>query len=590
MVANGNNMQLNITNAEYTQNQNNDRIFKFDVKYSLQSQFVYEDRGDGFGQYPTENYIGQLKDVNVYLQFTTLDGTVTNLVSESKNIGNTDSGTWNFQVVDSVDYTALPDNVMRLQVYVWLAANNAPLSQPAGIQKTLINTNTPVADTRPSTNWVQTSFSTDFKYENFDLSGTIFAERTNNFNTNNLNVPLTLFLQAKNANGVTVLLDQYNFTFGNNQQFSKGINNVFVSNDQNITLELYVMDSSGFPYSVPFTKSFSSVDTTAPIAVPDGFHLMPDGSIMADSEMYNFIVESDGKVRMIRLTGTNQDYEIKVMPDNVESYISRGIARLLTEQERAGVIAPEPEPVQTFCVNVYDIRDSGSVYSTPYAAITAEKVQELQLTKLVVSCEADYLPTEKQVQDFYGFVPPAPEIDTSINSTMVSQSVGAFILKDGRIKGEILYIANQSFNSFYYNKSITSIIQIKSKSGVTIAIKSNNLNFTETQRDETIFIDESAGNFKELTIDFFVWDSPLSMVPFTETKQIQIVDETDIPDPDPFDPQPPATTCPNGFHKDFSGKCVPNDPVGEIPRDKLIDTLKGFLFGTVALSLLARKY
>ena len=80
------------------------------------------------------------------------------------------------------------------------------------------------------------------------------------------------------------------------------------------------------------------------------------------------------------------------------------------------------------------------------------------------------------------------------------------------------------------------------------------------------------------------------MVPFTETKQIQIVDETDIPDPDPFDPQPPATTCPNGFHKDFSGKCVPNDPVGEIPRDKLIDTLKGFLFGTVALSLLARKY
>ena len=77
------------------------------------------------------------------------------------------------------------------------------------------------------------------------------------------------------------------------------------------------------------------------------------------------------------------------------------------------------------------------------------------------------------------------------------------------------------------------------------------------------------------------------MLPFSETKQIQVVEE--LPPPDPFDPQPPST-CEIGFHKDFSGKCVPDDPIGELPRDKLIDTLKGFLFGTVALSLLARKY
>lgn len=79
-------------------------------------------------------------------------------------------------------------------------------------------------------------------------------------------------------------------------------------------------------------------------------------------------------------------------------------------------------------------------------------------------------------------------------------------------------------------------------------------------------------------------------VTFSETKQIQIVDETDIDPVDPFDPQPPTTTCPAGYHKDFSGKCVADDPVGEIPKDRLIETLKGFLFGTVALSLLARKY
>ena len=174
-------------------------------------------------------------------------------------------------------------------------------------------------------------------------------------------------------------------------------------------------------------------------------------------------------------------------------------------------------------------------------------------------------------------------VDKSINSMMVSQSIGAFILKDGRVRGEILYIANQSFNPYYYGKNLTSLVQIKSKSGVVLAIKSNNVNFTETQRDERIQIDESSGNFKELIIDFFIWDSPVGMKAFSENKQIQVVEELPVDDPN-FAP------CPSGFHKDFSGKCVADDPVGEVPRDKLIDTLKGFLFGTVALSLLARKY
>ena len=172
----------------------------------------------------------------------------------------------------------------------------------------------------------------------------------------------------------------------------------------------------------------------------------------------------------------------------------------------------------------------------------------------------------------------SPIIDTSINSMMISQSIGAFILKNGRVKGEILYIANQSFNPFYYGKNLASLVQIKSKSGVPIAIKPNVLNFTNTERDERIQIDEAVGNFKELVIDFFVWESLESPVIFSENKQIQVVEES--PDPE----------CQVGYHKDFSGKCVPDDPLPEIPRDKLIDTLKGFLFGTVALSLLARKY
>jgi len=341
-----------------------------------------------------------------------------------------------------------------------------------------------------------------------------------------------------------------------------------------------------------FLNSFNSllqgktiVDTTiiiepTPVVIPDGFHQMPDGSIMADSEMYNFIIESDGLVRMFRI-GSVQYTEIKIQPDSVQSIIDRNIGRLLTAEERSiPYPRPEPEPEPTFCVNVYSIRDSGSVYSTSYPEITAAKVEELQQTQYVVFCNAATVPTEKQVQDFYGFTPVPPQVDTTINSTMISQSVGAFVLKDGRITGEVLYIANQSFNPFYYDKQITSLVQIKSKSGVVIAMKSNNLNFTQFERDERITIDESAGNFKELLIDFFVWDSPTSQIIFSETKQIQVVDETKLS----------TTTCQAGYHKDFSGKCVADDPVGEIPKDRLIETLKGFLFGTVALSLLARKY
>jgi hypothetical protein len=239
--------------------------------------------------------------------------------------------------------------------------------------------------------------------------------------------------------------------------------------------------------------------------------------------------------------------------------------------------------VITYCVNVYTLDSGGNVLSDHYDKINLSSLQNLlSENKYVFYCKDGIIPTEQQVRDFYGYT--ASVADSSINSMMVSQSVGAFILKDGRLKGEILYIANDSFNSFYYGKSITSLVQIKSKSGIPIAVKPNNLNFTNTQRDERIQIDEAVGNFKELIVDFFVWKSTTDLRQFSANKQIEIVEELPPPEEPDFKP------CPIGYHKDFSGKCVPDDPLPEIPRDKLIDTLKGFLFGTVALSLLARKY
>jgi hypothetical protein len=166
--------------------------------------------------------------------------------------------------------------------------------------------------------------------------------------------------------------------------------------------------------------------------------------------------------------------------------------------------------------------------------------------------------------------------DTSRSSNMVSQSIGAFTLKNGKVTGDIIYVAEKSFNPYYYNKLLTSIVQIKDPSGFTITIKPNDLNFTATERDERISINESVGDINAVKIEFMVWKSfQDSTPPFSEKKEIEIIV------PNGLEP------CPIGQHRDFNGNCVLDN---ELPRDKLMDTLKGFLFGTVALSLLARKY
>jgi len=304
------------------------------------------------------------------------------------------------------------------------------------------------------------------------------------------------------------------------------------------------------------------------------------------------VVTLSSEVQAILTKFDNNDYTYPSWFNSNIGYVKDGsitsneFLAALNNLLQAGTIIDEtiiePEPI-TYCVNIYTLDSGGNVLSDHYDKMNLQNLQNLlSENKYVIQCKEGIIPSEQQVRTFYGYT--APVEDSSINSMMVSQSVGAFILKDGRLKGEILYIANTAFNPFYYGKSITSLVQIKSKTGIPIAVKPNNLNFTNTQRDERIQIDEAVGNFKELIVDFFVWKSTTDLRAFTANKQIQVVEELPPPDEPDFKP------CPIGYHKDFSGKCVLDDPLSEIPRDKLIDTLKGFLFGTVALSLLARKY
>ncbi|HEY4681179.1 MAG TPA: fibronectin type III domain-containing protein [Nitrosarchaeum sp.] len=80
--------------------------------------------------------------------------------------------------------------------------------------------------------------------------------------------------------------------------------------------------------------------------------------------------------------------------------------------------------------------------------------------------------------------------DTTVINTMVSQSPGLFVIENNRLKGEILFIANSNFNSYYYGKQIQSIIEVIRPDGTAQNLKTNYLTFTNTERDERILFDE----------------------------------------------------------------------------------------------------
>jgi hypothetical protein len=111
--------------------------------------------------------------------------------------------------------------------------------------------------------------------------------------------------------------------------------------------------------------------------------------------------------------------------------------------------------------------------------------------------------------------PPEQTIDDSIKENMVTQQIINFNIVNGRAIGSIKFIATNNFNSYYYGKNIINIIQFKDPNGANIltTVKTNNLNFTETERDEIINYDEDMQGNTRATVESFVWewiDKPLA--------------------------------------------------------------------------------
>ena len=98
--------------------------------------------------------------------------------------------------------------------------------------------------------------------------------------------------------------------------------------------------------------------------------------------------------------------------------------------------------------------------------------------------------------------------DDSISNNMVTQRVNDFAIIDGRAKGSITFTATDSFNPYFYGKSIINMVQFKTPNGANIlpSIKQNRLNFTATERDETIFYDEDMKGNTRAIVESFVWE------------------------------------------------------------------------------------
>jgi len=114
--------------------------------------------------------------------------------------------------------------------------------------------------------------------------------------------------------------------------------------------------------------------------------------------------------------------------------------------------------------------------------------------------------------------PTVPTPDSSITDNMVTQQVINFNIVNGRAIGSIRFVATNNFNPFWYGKNIANIIQFKDPNDANILtfIKQNNLNFTETERDEVISYDEDMHGNTRATVESFVWSSATQPTAFSK--------------------------------------------------------------------------
>ena len=133
-----------------------------------------------------------------------------------------------------------------------------------------------------------------------------------------------------------------------------------------------------------------------------------------------------------------------------------------------------------------------------------------------------------------------------------------FQIINNKVVGSAVYTISSDFPSFWFNKSIQAIISVRGTNGAFISIREVfGMNFTQTERDETINFDEFADGHTEVDVQLFAWVSLQDPRPFTTSQPFRVTGE--------LPPPPPK------------------------PSGKVVQIIKGAFFGSLALALLGSK-
>ncbi len=169
-----------------------------------------------------------------------------------------------------------------------------------------------------------------------------------------------------------------------------------------------------------------------------------------------------------------------------------------------------------------------------------------------------------------------PTEDDTVATDMITISPGVFELKDDRVTGRVNYIATSAFNPFWFGKNLLTNFEILDGDGGVIVEKQVNINFTDTERDEFININEFAFGNKTVTVRVTTFVSLADVRFFSAQESVIILD---------------STGCPAGMQKNpDTGLCEPIPPEPTEEKNPFTPLIVGALaLGFIGSSLLDKK-
>ena len=268
--------------------------------------------------------------------------------------------------------------------------------------------------------------------------------------------------------------------------------------------------------TVTTTKTTAPATTTAPAKITTTTTATPKTAIPVSTDLARAITESQSKYpedwekatgtsniqqQFEQVTGTTipvmeQIQDIELLPE-VMAEEERIEEERIEQIEQTPIYERLDEQVQT----IIDDINAGNIQVPDWFYNNIEWVQTGHITQQEFLTAYNYLVDQQIVHT------AEPTTDDTITNNMITQHLGHFTIENGRAKGQITFRLTDKFNTFWYDKDITNIIQFKTKSGANILpfVKENRLRFTATERDEIIQYDEAVGDNTIVDLESFVW-------------------------------------------------------------------------------------